>query len=43
VFNVNPVLTYSPTFVPNQQANTWLRPNSVLTPRFVKVSAQLDF
>jgi hypothetical protein len=23
--------------------DTWLRPNSVLQPRFVKVSAQIDF
>jgi hypothetical protein len=43
VFNVNPVLTYNNAFVPNQAVNTWLRPNSVLTPRFVKISAQLDF
>jgi hypothetical protein len=43
VFNVNPVLTYNQAFVPNQAINTWLRPNSVLTPRFVKISAQVDF
>ena len=43
VFNANPVLTYNSAFIPNQAINTWLRPNSVLTPRFVKFSAQFDF
>jgi hypothetical protein len=43
VFNANPVLTYNQAFVPNQAVNTWLRPNSVLTPRFWKFSVQLDF
>jgi hypothetical protein len=43
VFNANPVLTYSPSFVPNEAVNTWLRPNSVLTPRFAKISVQFDF
>jgi hypothetical protein len=43
VFNANPVLTYNGAFVPNQTVSTWLRPNSVLTPRFIKFSAQLDF
>ena len=41
VFNVNPVLTYNEAYSPT--TTTWLRPNSVLQPRFVKVSAQLDF
>ena len=40
VLNSNAVLTYNQTFVPN---GTWLRPNSVLSPRFVKFSAQVDF
>ncbi len=35
------VLTYNQTFVPT--TTTWLRPNSVLQPRFVKISAQIDF
>ncbi|HEX5109146.1 MAG TPA: TonB-dependent receptor [Vicinamibacterales bacterium] len=43
VFNTNPVLTYNAAFVPNQAVNTWLRPNSVLTPRFAKFSVQFDF
>jgi hypothetical protein len=43
VFNANPVLTYNAAFVPNQAVNTWLRPNSVLTPRFAKFSVQFDF
>ena len=40
VVNAAPVLTYNQTFVPN---TSWLAPLSVLTPRFVKVSAQIDF
>jgi hypothetical protein len=43
VFNANPVLTYAQAFTPNQTVSTWLRPNSVLTPRFWKFSVQLDF
>ena len=39
--NSNAVLTYNQTFSPT--TTTWLRPNSVLQPRFVKFSAQLDF
>jgi hypothetical protein len=38
VLNANPVLTYSEAFT-----STWLRPNSVLQPRFVKLSAQFNF
>jgi hypothetical protein len=34
------VLTYNQTFVPN---GTWLAPTAVLTPRFFKISAQIDF
>ena len=34
------VLTYNQTFV---QGGSWLTPNSVLQPRFFKVSAQIDF
>ena len=41
VFNANPVLTYNQAFSPT--TTTWLRPNSVLQPRFVKVSAQINF
>ena len=33
-------LTYNQTFVPG---GAWLAPTSVLTPRFVKVGAQIDF
>jgi hypothetical protein len=36
-FNANPVLTLSNTFT------TWLTPQSILTPRFVKFSVQYDF
>ena len=41
IFNANPVLTYNQAFSPTTQ--TWLRPNSVLQPRYVKISAQLNF
>ena len=40
VLNSDAILTYNQTFAPN---GAWLAPQSVLTPRFVKVSAQLDF
>lgn len=38
LFNASPVLTYNEAFTA-----TWLRPNSVLQPRFAKVSAQVSF
>jgi carboxypeptidase family protein len=38
--NTDVPLTYNQTFVPGGQ---WLTPNSVLTARFVKVGAQVDF
>jgi hypothetical protein len=38
--NAAPILTYNQTFVPG---GTWLAPLSVLTPRFVKVAAQISF
>jgi len=38
VLNANPVLTYNEAFTA-----TWLRPNSVLQSRFMKVSAQFNF
>jgi hypothetical protein len=40
VTNAAPVLTYNQNFVPN---GAWLVPTSVLQPRFVKFSAQVDF
>jgi hypothetical protein len=40
VANAAPVLGYNQTFVPN---GAWLAPTSVLQPRFVKFSAQIDF
>jgi hypothetical protein len=40
VANVAPVLSYNQTFVAN---GAWLAPTSVLQPRFVKFSAQIDF
>jgi hypothetical protein len=40
VANSAPVLTYNQTFVAN---GPWLAPTSVLQPRFVKFSAQIDF
>jgi hypothetical protein len=41
IANSNAVLTYNQTFVPT--TDTWLRPNSVLQARFMKLSAQVDF
>jgi hypothetical protein len=41
ITNSAAVLTHNQTFVPT--TSTWLRPNSVLQPRFVKFSAQVDF
>ncbi|HZM94977.1 MAG TPA: carboxypeptidase regulatory-like domain-containing protein [Vicinamibacterales bacterium] len=40
LINSNAVLTYNQTFAPG---GAWLIPQSVLTPRFVKLSAQIDF
>ena len=40
VLNSDAILTYNQTFQVN---GPWLAPQSVLTPRFVKVSAQIDF
>jgi hypothetical protein len=39
--NAATILTYNQTFVTT--TDTWLRPNSVLQPRFFKLSAQIDF
>ena len=41
LMNTDAVLTYNQTFSPT--TTTWLRPNSVLQPRFVKLSATVDF
>ena len=41
IFNANPVLTYDQTYSPT--TTTWLRPTSVLQPRYWKISAQLNF
>jgi hypothetical protein len=45
VMNSASVLTYNQTFSPTVTTGSaaWLRPTSVLQPRFVKVSAQIDF
>jgi len=40
VLNSNAILVYNQTFAPGGQ---WLAPQSVLTPRFMKLSAQIDF
>jgi hypothetical protein len=34
------VLTYNTTFVPN---GSWLQPLTILTPRFLRVTAEVDF
>ena len=38
--NASAVLTYDSTFVPG---NAWLQPLTILTPRFFKLTAQIDF
>ena len=38
--NSSAVLTYDSTFVPG---GAWLQPLTVLTPRFFKLTAQIDF
>jgi hypothetical protein len=38
--NSSAVLSYNPTFVPG---GTWLQPLAILSPRFVKLSAEIDF
>ena len=40
LLNSDAILTYNQTFTPG---GAWLAPQAVLTPRFVKVSAQIDF
>jgi hypothetical protein len=40
VLNANPVVTYNQTFVPN---GTWLQPNSILTGRFARISAEFTW
>ena len=40
IFNRNPVITNNFTFVPG---GTWLRPNSILSARFARFSATVDF
>jgi hypothetical protein len=43
--NSDAILTYNQTYnpTPASAAQRWLAPTSVLTPRFVKVGAQIDF
>ena len=46
LMNSSPVLTYNQTFVLPTATNpngSWLTPTSILQPRFVKFSAQIDF
>jgi outer membrane receptor protein involved in Fe transport len=41
LFNANPVLTYNQAFAP--EPGRWLVPTSVLSGRFAKLSASIDF
>ena len=45
VTNSNAILTYNQNFNPavTTGSQAWLAPQSVLTPRFVKLGAQIDF
>ena len=38
--NSSAVLTYNNTFVPG---GPWLQPLTILTPRFLKLAAEIDF
>jgi hypothetical protein len=38
IFNANPILTYNRSYGQN-----WLQPQSILTARYMKISAQVDF
>ena len=38
--NSSAVLTYNTAFVPG---GTWLQPLTILTPRFVRFTAEIDF
>ena len=38
--NSSAVLTYNTAFVPG---GTWLQPLTILTPRFLKITAEIDF
>jgi hypothetical protein len=43
--NSDAILTYNQNYTPNPTtaSQRWLAPASVLTPRFVKIGAQIDF
>jgi len=45
VTNSDAVLSYNQnyTLTPSTPSQRWLAPSSVLTPRFVKIGAQIDF
>jgi hypothetical protein len=45
ILNSAAVLTYNQTYIPATAtaSSTWLAPTSVLTPRFFKIGAQIDF
>ena len=40
MLNSSAVLTYNNAFVPG---GTWLQPIAILTPRFFKITAEIDF
>ena len=40
VLNSSAVLTYNMAYVPG---GTWLQPTMILTPRFIRLTAELDF
>ena len=42
IFNAAPILNYNESFVPGE-AGPWLTPSSILQPRYLKVSAQVEF
>ena len=38
--NSSAVLSYNPAFVPG---GTWLQPQAIMTPRLIKLTAEVDF
>jgi hypothetical protein len=42
IFNAAPILNYNESFVPGE-AGPWLTPTAILQPRYLKISAQIEF
>jgi hypothetical protein len=42
IFNAAPILGYNESFVPGE-SGPWLTPTAILQPRYLKISAQIEF